>query len=255
MFQKNEDRTILQLDGCLNQEEQCTQLLYFSTYFRWLNHVLKLQSDTVRDNEGVILSGVTGGVAGGRDFIPLHYVRSSRQEPNRNDLHFRVFDNTANTIILKYNNGNDFIIPFTYVDNSNFMNYELQFNDTRLYDSFISFNWLQEYLTNNNDRDTWALDTVSLYLKYGTYHRVIFEDTFDNTESSRTWSLINGPITNTSVCNNPPCVFFNQGPTGTPAQRYAQTPSLDTRVVTYIDIPMSPTLHSTTDCTLEQLPM
>ena len=206
-----------------------------------------------------MLSGVTGGVAGGRDFIPLHFYTPPfdlNNPPNNENgvpLLYTVINDTA--MSLEYlNSGNTVVVLYTaVVDDSDFHSYQLQLSNTKLYDSNISFNWLQEYRTNPITGDQWALHNMSLSLHHGQYCRMIFADSFDNTdESEQNWSFLHGSIT---MCTNLSCVLFNQGPNGTTvAQRYAQTRPLDVRVITYIDIPVAPTatLHDNTDCKLGQ---
>ena len=207
-----------------------------------------------------MLSGVTGGVAGGRDFIPLHFYTPPfdlNNPPNNENgvpLLYTVINDTA--MSLEYlDSGNTVIVLYTaVVGDSDFHSYQLQLSNTKLYDSNISFNWLQEYRANQMTGDQWALHNMSLSLHHGQYCRMIFDDSFDNAdESEQNWSFLHGSIT---TCTNLPCVLFNQGPDGTTvAQRYAQTRPLDVRVVTYIDIPAAPTLHDNTDCDLGELPM
>ena len=192
------------------------------------------------------MSGVTGGEAGGRDFIPLHYYYPTGISGNSNNnvlLKYTTIEKT--TISLEYFNsdGDSLLkttIPFTVVNDSN-----------------ISFNWLQEYyVIHDETRDNWGLDDVSISLHHGMYHRMIFQDSFDKkNESEQKWSFVNGSITDTSVCADGSCVFFNEGPINVAARRYAQTYPLDARVITFLDIELAPTnatLHYTTDCTLGQ---
>ena len=205
---------------------------------------------------------MTGGVAGGRDFIPLHfYYPLNNRGVNRQNLPLQINIDTVNTtgtLELEYtsDDGSNLIAitNFTYVNHSDFMSYTLQLHDIRLYDSNISFNWLQHCFITQGTNDVWALDSISICLQYGIHHRKIFEDNFDIENNN--WFIEYGEINNTSLCSSPPCAFFNQKPeNSTKATRYAQTPLLDLRVVTYIDIPLAPTQNSTTDCTLGQSPM
>ena len=102
--------------------------------------------------------GVTGGVAGGRDFIPLHFYTPPfdlNNPPNNEEdvpLLYTVINDT--TMSLEYlNSGNTVVVLYTaVVDDSDFHSYQLQLSNTKLYDSNISFNWLQEYRTTSNNR-------------------------------------------------------------------------------------------------------
>lgn len=232
---------------------------------RSLDNALKFVSLSIDSpNEGVTLSGITGGVAGGRDFIPLHYY-TSLMLPNApigspilveyssyNDTHITLeYYNDAGVSIFNTT------VPYTNTSGT-LTDYHIEVTNDRLYDSYISFNWLQLYTATRATYDSWAMDNIHIYLYHNGYQRMIFKDNFvSESESNNKWTFVYGSIVSDSECDgDSPCVLLNDGSDvneNIARYRYAQTIPLDARVVTYIDIPLAPTtaiLYST-DCTFQ----
>ena len=126
------------------------------------------------------------------------------------------------------------------------------FNNDLLLNQTVRFAWNQTYRAKYTNCDVWALDNISISLQHNGCYRQIYQQDFNNEETTF-WDLINSNISfKSSQCDSTNgCLYFTGGPNnGTVASRQATSQILDLQVFTPVTLPSSSTNNEENICSI-----
>lgn len=161
-------------------------------------------------NEGILLLEKTPG----NSPTPVHYYADNNNVAF-DTRYFKVSKCHQNSTMILYSKGADpdTTIPCTLTNSEGSVLYNVTTEVEDL--DQVSFIWQQSFFDRSLSCDTWALDDVSVSLKYNGLLRIIYKENFDDSEIlSSGWDITNGngskDLTECSKKDGG-CLYFDKG--------------------------------------------